>query len=364
MSCVFTLLWLWIIVFWILYNYYVFIMRSCVSCKKFLAPEHIDDHLSCRRCRSCSKSAPCQVCSGWDERRWQEFETHCKSVERKRLKKVRSSQGAPAPSVVVSGAGPGKTTLVSLGKQELGAPAGGSTNSSSCSPQADGEATSGAVSALREFVVSGFESFGSRLEKLTSMFEAFVSKPPASPVEASPSSTLPSSPPPAVSSVRGSSTDTLAIQDVPLPPPVSMVATATVAAPSVPGGSVALGVGHGKSGGVVYTSACTGPSTVTTNGHGMGASLHGELCAPLGSVMGPVASPVETPTTVEASDGVAGSTPGVMVPGFGWVPGHFPDYRESPEIAWTGQVRMASQVGGPGTAGSVGMPAPPPATGK
>ena len=109
---------------WILYNTFVSTMRMCVSCKRFLAPENIDEHLSCRRCRTCSRTATCAVCSGWDSQRWQEFETHCKSVDKRRMKKVRSTQGAPAPSVVVSGAGPGKTSLGSLGRQELSAPAG------------------------------------------------------------------------------------------------------------------------------------------------------------------------------------------------------------------------------------------------
>ena len=53
------------------------------------------------------------------------FETLCKFVDMLRMKKVRSTQGVPAPSVVVSGTnGPGKTSLSSLGRQELCAPAG------------------------------------------------------------------------------------------------------------------------------------------------------------------------------------------------------------------------------------------------
>ena len=59
---------------------------------------------------------------------------------------------------------------------------------------------------------------------------------------------------------------------------------------------------------------------------------------------------------------VSGSSPGVQVPGFGWIPGVFPGYGSSPGMPWACQVSTAGQVVRPGLDGTATVhgTAPPP----
>ena len=95
-------------------------MRTCEVCRKFLPPASVDDHPTCRCCRpSCAEDLPCVICSSWDFAR-RGFDEYCKSMEVKKAKEVRSSQGAPAPAVFIKGVGTGKVPLGTMGQLLLG----------------------------------------------------------------------------------------------------------------------------------------------------------------------------------------------------------------------------------------------------